>query len=164
MAMNMSDASSTKTAPRYHHTQPGSVTGTALAAGAAITYLSFQAEYGTVGAGGLLMTGAFVVGAVLFSSLTVTIDAEALRFSFGPGFWTRRIPLRDIQAVEPVRNPIWYGWGIRYTTRGWLYNVSGLDAVELTMRGEGRLRIGTDEPERLAQALREATDATPPSA
>lgn len=140
----------------YEHTQPGYVTGPALAAGAAITPLSVRAEYGTVGVGGLLMTGAFAVGAVLFSSLTVRVTDEALCFYFGPGFWTRRIPLDAIEAAEPVRNAAWYGWGIRYTGRGWLYNVSGLEAVELTVRDEGRLRIGTDEPERLAQVLERA--------
>jgi len=141
---------------RYEHTQPGYVTGPALAAGAAIAYFSFRAEYGTVGIGGLLMTGAFVVGAVLFSSLTVKVDEDELRFYFGPGFWTRRIPLDAIEAVEPVRNSAWHGWGIRYTHHGWLYNVSGLGAVELTVRGEGCLRIGTDEPEVLADAIRAA--------
>jgi len=138
---------------RYEHTQPGYVTGPALAAGAAIAYVSFRAEYGTVGIGGLLMTGAFVVGAVLFSSLTVKVDEDELRFYFGPGFWTRRIPLDAIEAVEPVRNSAWHGWGIRYTHHGWLYNVSGLGAVELMVRGEGRLRLGTDEPEALADAV-----------
>jgi hypothetical protein len=141
---------------RYEHTQPGYVTGPALAAGAAIVYFSFRAEYGTVGVGGLLMTGAFAVGAVLFSSLTVKVDEDELRFYFGPGFWTRRISLDAIEAAEPVRNSAWHGWGIRYTFDGWLYNVSGLEAVELTVRDEGRLRIGTDEPERLAQVLERA--------
>lgn len=140
----------------YEHTQPGYVTGPALAAGAAIAYFSSRAEHGSVDWGGLALTGGLAVGAVLFSSLTVTVTDEALQFYFGPGFWTRRIPLRDIQKAESVRNPAWYGWGIRYTFRGWLYNVSGLGAVELTVQGEGRLRIGTDEPERLAQVLERA--------
>ena len=54
-------------------------------------------------------------------------------------------------------NPL-YGWGIRYPFDGWLYNVSGLQAVELTVKGEGNLRIGTDEPETLVAALAEAPD------
>ena len=141
---------------RYEHTQPGYVTGPALAAGAAITYFSFLDAYGTVGWGGLAMTGGFLAGAVLFSSLTVRVTDEEVRFYFGPGFWTRRIPLDAVEAAEPVRNSVWHGWGIRYTSHGWLYNVSGLGAVELTVRDEGRLRIGTDEPEALAEAIRAA--------
>jgi hypothetical protein len=151
--------------PRYKHTQIGYVTGGAAAAALPLIYYAFRAEYGALGGYGWAMLGGFAGLGVLFSTLTVVVDADELRFYFGPGFWTRRIPLRDIQAVAPVRNSAWHGWGIRYTVHGWLYNVSGLDAVELTVRGEGRLRVGTDEPERLAQALREAEPTAPsPSA
>jgi hypothetical protein len=143
---------------RYEHTQPGYVTGPALAAGALITYFPFQDASGAVGGVGLAMTGGLLVGAVLFSSLTVTVSDEDLCFYFGPGVWTRRIPLDAIEAVESVRNSAWHGWGIRFTHHGWLYNVSGLRAVELTVRDEGRLRVGTDEPEALAAAIRAAAD------
>ena len=95
---------------------------------------------------------------VLFSSLTVVVDEEELRFFFGPGFWTPRIPLAAIQQAKVVRTSPLYGWGIRYPFDGWLYNVSGLQAVELTVKGEGTLRIGTDEPEALVAALAEAPD------
>ena len=92
-------------------TQPGCVTGTTLAAGAATTHLSVRAGYGTVGVGGLLTTGAFAVG--------------ALPLHFGPGFWARRISLSAIEAAVPVRNAAWHGWGIRHTSRGWRCNISG---------------------------------------
>jgi hypothetical protein len=140
-------------APLYEHTQIGYVTGTALATGALIAYVSVQAAYGALGWGGVLMVGGLLVGAVLFSALTVRVNAEALHFFFGPGFWHRRIPLRDVQDVAVVRNSAWAGWGIRYTRHGWLYNVSGLWAVELTVRNEGALCIGTDEPEKLKHAV-----------
>jgi hypothetical protein len=35
-----------------------------------------------------------------------------------------------------------------------LYNVSGTNAVEIKLRSGRRFRIGTDEPEALARALR----------
>ena len=140
----------------YKHTQIGYVTGTALGMGALITYAAFRAEHGEVGWGGLLTAGGFLAGATLFSSLTVVVDENELRFYFGPGFWKRRLALDDIERVEAVRNSPFYGWGIRYTHHGWLYNVSGLRAVELTVEGEGQLRIGTDEPEALKRALEKA--------
>lgn len=143
--------------PLYEHTQIGYVTGTALTTGALIAYASFRAEHDALGWGGVLMVGGFLVGAVLFSALTVRVDAEALHFFFGPGFWPRRIPLGDVQDVAVVRNSAWAGWGIRYTRHGWLYNVSGLRAVELTVRDEGTLRIGTDEPETLKRAVERAS-------
>lgn len=139
--------------PHYKHTQIGYVTGGVGAAATALVYYAFRAEYGEVGWGGLAMTGGMAAVATLFSTLTVVVDEEELRFYFGPGFWTRRISLADIRRVETVRNRALYGWGIRYTFHGWLYNVSGLQAVELTVAGEGQIRIGTDEPETLKAVL-----------
>jgi hypothetical protein len=105
---------------------------------------------------------ASVVGVVvvlillLFSSLTVSVDGETVEAGFGPGLIRKRFPTARIVQAKPVRNSWWYGWGIRLTPHGWLYNVSGLDAVELLM-GDGRTyRIGTDEPEALAAAINTA--------
>ncbi len=89
----------------------------------------------------------------LFGSLTVTVDDETVVATFGPGWPRKTVPLTLVRGARPVRNRWWYGWGIRYTPHGWLYNVSGLDAVELEMPGGRSLRIGTDEPERLAAAI-----------
>jgi len=55
-----------------------------------------------------------------------------------------------------VRNKWWYGLGIRLTPHGWLYNVSGLDAIEIVRRSGKTFRVGTDEPKALAAALRAA--------
>jgi hypothetical protein len=91
--------------------------------------------------------------AVLFGSLTVEIDHDALRFWFGPGVLRKRIPLSEIAACRTVRNKWWYGWGIRRIPSGWLYNVSGLGAVELTLMSGTKLRVGTDEPEVLSRRI-----------
>lgn len=141
---------------RYNHTQIGYVTGGAGLLGMLISYYAFRAEYGELGWLGSIMTGGLGVIAILFSTLTVEVDEQELRFYFGPGFWRKRILLHDIEHVEVVRNKVYYGWGIRYTFHGWLYNVSGLDAVELRVSGQGTLRIGTDEPDTLKRALEQA--------
>lgn len=104
----------------------------------------------------LIVTGLFVGVGVLFSSLTVSVDSQALRWHFGPGFWRKRVPLAEIAGVEAVRNRWWYGWGIRAIPEGWLYNVSGLDAVEIGLTNGRRIRIGTDEPARLVEAIEAA--------
>jgi hypothetical protein len=91
--------------------------------------------------------------AILFSSLTVEVSDDELRWYFGPGLWTYRLPLSEIQNVAIVRNHWWNGFGIRMAPGFRLYNVSGLDAVELRI-GSGEVRrIGTDDPQGLAQAL-----------
>lgn len=106
----------------------------------------------------LLVLGLLAFALVMFSSLTVMVTASSLVFWFGPGILRKTVPLADITQVEVVRNPWYYGWGIRFTPRGMLYAVSGLDAVELTRRDGSRLRLGTDEPERLVRVLRQAIE------
>lgn len=106
----------------------------------------------------LLVLGLLALALVMFSSLTVMVTTSSLVFWFGPGILRKTVPLAQISQVEVVRNPWYYGWGIRFTPRGTLYAVSGLEAVELTRRDGSRLRLGTDEPERLVRVLRQAIE------
>lgn len=74
---------------------------------------------------------------------------------FGPLGWIHeRFQLADIASARAVRNSPLYGWGMRYIRHGRLWNVWGLDAVELQLRNGTRFRIGTDEPQALLAALR----------
>ncbi len=92
----------------------------------------------------------------IFSSLTVTVGGDKLEVRFGPGLIRLSFLLSDIAAHRVVINPWYYGWGIRLTPDGWLYNVSGLHAIELQMVNGQRYRIGTDDPEGLALAIEDA--------
>ncbi|MFH1253014.1 MAG: hypothetical protein V1664_01635 [Candidatus Uhrbacteria bacterium] len=58
-----------------------------------------------------------------------------------------------IKTTKAVRNSWYCGWGIRLTSHGWLFNVSGLSAVEITMKNGRSYRIGTDEPEKLTAVI-----------
>jgi len=93
---------------------------------------------------------------LLFSSLTVTVTHERVEASFGPGLIRKRFLSAEVLQAKPVRNHWYYGWGIRLTPHGWLFNVSGLDAVELLMRNGTTYRIGTDQPKELAAAISSA--------
>jgi hypothetical protein len=94
--------------------------------------------------------------AMVFSSLTVEVNDEELRWHFGPGFPHYRLALDEIGTIAIVRNHWWNGWGIRMGAGFRLYNVSGLDAVELRLKSNEIRRIGTDDPRGLAEALRSA--------
>jgi hypothetical protein len=89
----------------------------------------------------------------LFSSLTVEVDGEELRHYFGPGFWKKTYLLDEIESIKQVRNSWIFGWGIRITPHGWLYNVSGLDAVQIQLRSGRKFRIGTDDPQGMIDAI-----------
>jgi hypothetical protein len=90
----------------------------------------------------------------LFWKLTITIDRETLRASFGVGLVRKTVPVANIVACEPIRIRWWYGWGIHLTPYGWLYNVSGFDAVAITLRNGRRFCLGTDQPAELVDAIR----------
>jgi hypothetical protein len=140
----------------YRHTQRGTLTilvCLVLAAfDAALVWLSGQWPAAAV----LLVLA--VVG-FLFSALTVEVGDHELRWHFGPGFPSYRLALDEIASIAAVRNYWWNGWGIRIGPRSRLYNVSGLDAVELRLKSGEIRRIGTDDPQGLLNALRAATRA-----
>ena len=138
-------------APRYRHTQFGT----------AIVVSLLLAAVFAVGVGALTgLTPLAVIGPALmavflalFYALTVEIDATHLSFRFGIGLIRKRVPLAEIVEAKPVRNAWIDGWGIHRTPHGGLYNVSGWEAVEITLASGERFRLGTDEPRRLAQIL-----------
>ncbi len=136
-------------------------------------YFNVQLGYTTVSVGfaifafstwqlsrGLISTTAFAsialalgVALSLFGSLTTRANATQLTWYFGLGFWKKTLNLEQIKTLNTVRNKAWWGWGIRRYQKGWLYNVSGLKAVELVLVDGRHVRIGSDEPEALAAYL-----------
>ena len=90
-----------------------------------------------------------------FGSLQVIIDEENLRIKFGFGIFRKKLLLDDIISAKTVKNHWYYGWGIKmwFWPRMWIYNVSGFDAVEIKLKNGKTYRIGTDEPEKLEQAI-----------
>jgi hypothetical protein len=94
----------------------------------------------------------------LFYKLRITIDDESLCASFGPGIIRKRVRPAEIVRCEPLRIRWWYGWGIRLTPYGWLYNVCGFDAVAITLRDGRTFALGTDGPHGLVDAIRRYTN------
>ena len=135
---------------QYHHTQRGIFTLAVCLGSAAFV----AAVLWRTGQPAMIVTLIVLVAtAFVFSSLTVDVGGSELRWYFGPGLWTYRLPLNEIQAVTIVRNHWWNGFGIRGRPGFRLYNVSGLDAVELQLKSGDVRRIGTDDPAGLAAAL-----------
>ena len=93
-----------------------------------------------------------------FSTLAVAIDERFLKIRFGWGIFGKRFWLNEITAVKKVKNHWYYGWGIRvwFWPKMWIYNVSGFDAVEIVMRNGKIYRIGTDAPDKLETAIKQA--------
>lgn len=140
----------------YRHVQFGTLQ-VILLGGAALVVLAVIAVKGWHPALGVALA-ILVPALLLFWRLAVEVDPRGVGLRFGVGLIHRTFPLAEITAAEPVRNRWYYGWGIRYTPHGWLFNVSGLEAVEITLVSGRRYRIGTDEPRALAAAIRAARE------
>ena len=139
----------------YRRTQVGTVT--VLAVGAAVVLivaLSAQTGWHPVAVAVLVL---LVAALAMFCCLTIEIDRRQLRCFFGPGLIRRTIAVHEIVSAQPVRNRWYYGWGIRMTPTGWMFNVSGLDAVDLGLASGSRFRIGTDRPDEVIRALASVT-------
>ena len=96
---------------------------------------------------------------VLFSSLTVCVDREQVTIRFGIGIIRKRILLAEVVSYKVVKNKWWWGWGIHGCHgKACLYNVSGFDSIELTMKNGMKYLIGTDEPDKLCGAIKEAKE------
>jgi hypothetical protein len=137
---------------RYQHTQIGHVIIWSLLA------IILIASGGLIGhhAPPVIASIILLVCLVLFYRLKITIDDENLCASFGPGVIRKTVRLAHVIGCEPIRIRWWYGWGIHLTPGGWLYNVSGFDAVAITLRDGRKFALGTDDPHGLTTAIRAA--------
>ncbi|MBX9688673.1 MAG: hypothetical protein K2X27_18335 [Candidatus Obscuribacterales bacterium] len=133
----------------YLHTQkvPEKVLAAATIAGLAIglTPPGFLAR--------LALMGVLGAAAYSFRSLTIEVDDEEIKLQFGDGPIRKSFLLADISSAKAVRTTPLQGWGIHWTGHGWLYNIYGLDAVEICMTNGKRALIGTDEPDKLEAAI-----------
>jgi hypothetical protein len=99
---------------------------------------------------------------ITFGRLEVRIEAQVIAVSFGRGWPHRVIPLATVTAVAARRGRWWYGWGIRRIPSGWLWNVWGLDFVEIRHAGDKIFNVGTDEPLALVAAINQGIDPSVP--
>jgi hypothetical protein len=137
---------------RYHHTQRAHTILVIFSIAAVIaTIVALAAEISFWPVGGALLFLALILW--MFSSMTIQVDLEAIRWHFGPGLFRWRRPLNTIQEASRDRSHWIYGWGIRLTPHGWLYNVSGLDIVTIHLTNGKRFALGTDDPDGLLAAI-----------
>ncbi|HIA47103.1 MAG TPA: hypothetical protein EYN96_03830 [Candidatus Hydrogenedentes bacterium] len=141
----------------YEHTQSGTFVRVLLGVLAVTTGAPAMVVLAEGGGGGSIPLAIIAVMAVfllaLFHSLTVRVSRDEIAISFGMGLIRKHFEIRQIQSAAAVRNRWYNGWGIRKIVNGWLFNVSGWDAVEIHLENGRRYRIGTDEPEELLAAI-----------
>jgi len=139
---------------RYEHTQVGYFIIVAIVA----AMVAIGIILATTGVNWIAIAVLVVlaVALVLFPSLTVVIREEELLVQFGPGVIRKRFKLNEIESCQTIQNPWYYGWGIRLTPRGMLFRVSGFHAVQIKLITGKEYLIGTDFPQELEEAIRQA--------
>ena len=136
---------------RYEHTQIGHVIIWSLLA---IILIANGVTGAVAHWPALIVSLILLICLVLFYKLRITIEDDTLCASFGPGIIRKKVRLAEIVACEPIRIRWWYGWGIHLTPYGWLYNVSGLNAVTMTLRNGRKFALGTDDPDGLVDVIK----------
>jgi hypothetical protein len=107
----------------------------------------------------LIVANLFVLAiGVLFSSLSTKIKQGLLVWHFSFSFWKKSLKIDEIESCVVVQNSLFHGLGIRMLGSGWLYNVSGLDAVQVNLKSGAIIRLGTDQPKFLCAALNNALE------
>jgi len=91
----------------------------------------------------------------LFGTLQTTVNDKDIVVKFGIGLVKKTIPLNTVKSMKVVRNKFIYGWGIRFTPHGWLWNIAGYDAVEFEIEGVKRkFRLGCKDPQEMIKAIK----------
>jgi hypothetical protein len=147
----------------YRHTQGGRTRAIVAVAGVTAVLLTpLRSNNGAdevVGAIAVFLVVMAII--VVCNRLTVAVADGEVRTAFGWGWPSRTLAVAEITAFRSVRNRWFYGWGIRKVPGGWMYNVWGLDAIELDLRSGKRFRIGADQPEALMSAISAHTSIQP---
>ncbi|MDP4238858.1 MAG: hypothetical protein Q8904_05230 [Bacteroidota bacterium] len=97
----------------------------------------------------------------VFYKSTIILDDKHISFKLGIGVFGRSYKLSEIESCKPVKNHIISGWGIHKIPNGWLYNVSGLKAIELKFKNTATvIRIGTNKPDEIAEIIAKLINTT----
>ena len=89
-----------------------------------------------------------------FYKLTIIVDNTSVSFKLGIGIFDKSYKIVDIESCEPVVDSFLNGWGIHKITGGWLYNVSGFRAIELTFKDADKIvRIGTNKGDEITELI-----------
>ena len=148
----------------YENTQPGTfirvMTGSwvVLFGVLVVVMLALGQKEAAILLGVVTVGLALILGIVLVlcHSLTVRVSRSEIALSFGVGLIRKQFPIGDISGASIVQNRWYNGFGIRKIRGGWLYNVSGFDAIEIQLKNERKYRIGTNQPKELLAAVESA--------
>ncbi len=136
---------------KYQSTQIGWLMIIVFSLAIAHTTLSYLLEFGdnplpfSVYAILLLV---FIAVLLVFYKLKIVVDELKINVIYGVGLVHFKIKPEAIHSIKVVKVPWMYGLGIRYTSKGMLYNIQGRNAVEISYWDgkEKTVLIGCKDP------------------
>lgn len=146
----------------YRHTQYGAlmfivflITGVLIA----VVAVAIIAEGRMLAA--VIMILGYLLGLGMFYSSTIEISEEKLKFWFGIGIVRKTFVLSEIQSSKEVDIPWYYFWGVKSIPGGWLWSIAPGTGVEIVLKNGSIVLLGTNQPEKLKQAVDAARQQTP---
>lgn len=94
---------------------------------------------------------------LLILRLYTRIDSEGVHYRFFPfHFRWRTISWAEISKKEIRQYSPWSeygGWGMRWGKSGWAYTISGKSGLQLILKNNKKLLIGTSNPEAVSNVI-----------
>jgi len=89
-------------------------------------------------------------------TLVTRVGSDEVTLQFKGLFKTRTVPISTIRQAQTRRyRPLleYGGWGIKLGPSGWAYNVKGNEGVQLKLKENKSLLIGSQRASELAEAI-----------
>ena len=122
-----------------------------------LLFMSYINQWGNnpISYSGLLIISLiFIISLLLFFQMKTSVNSQKIQISYGIGLIKKTIRINEIENIIIVRNKWYYGIGIRMLKNGWLYNIQGLNAIELKMKNsKSIIRIGTADGKKLKKEI-----------
>lgn len=103
-----------------------------------------------------LLLFVFILILINFYKLKIRVDDTGINILYGIGLIHIKLQPGSITSVQTVKTSWLYGFGIRITFKGMLYNIQGRDAVRISYVEDGKSKtvtIGSEDPDKLKTFL-----------
>lgn len=106
----------------------------------------------------IILLFVFIAVLLVYYRLKIVVDGTKINVIYGIGLVHFKIKPEVIHSVKVVKVLWIYGLGIRYTSKGMLYNIQGRNAVEISYQDgkEKTVLIGCKEPIELKGFIEKA--------
>lgn len=102
-----------------------------------------------------LMFGFFLIITLIFSTLRIRITTEEIRASFGLNIFRQKMKIEaiDWEQIEITKTSLLQGIGLRFTSKGILYNTNVGKAIHIKSKQRKTFYVGTKNAEEIQEKL-----------